>query len=73
MHTFQVDPKGGDRDCICGEDRYTTVHGWRNVERGIAEAIEHGHPQWSHVFAHGPCTLTTRTYPAASRNPETWR
>lgn len=33
----------------------------RDVKRLIAievarrEAIRHGHPQWSHLVAHGPC------------------
>jgi hypothetical protein len=23
---------------------------------GIEQAIEHGHPSWSHEYAYGPCT-----------------
>lgn len=26
------------------------------IEVARREAIKHGHPQWSHLFAHGPCT-----------------
>lgn len=33
------------------------------VERiriGRREAIEHGHPRWSHAVAHGPCTKASK-------------
>lgn len=26
------------------------------VDEGIRQAIRHGHPTWSHLIAHGPCT-----------------
>ena len=28
---------------------------WRFSD-GIEEAKEHGHPEWSHAMAYGPCT-----------------
>lgn len=28
----------------------------QRIEAGIQEAKKHGHPGWSHLFAHGPCT-----------------
>lgn len=27
------------------------------VQKGIVEAVEHGHPDWSHAMAYGPCSL----------------
>ena len=31
-------------------------HAAPGVIEGIAQADRHGHPNWSHVFAFGPCT-----------------
>ena len=27
----------------------------KRIADGIREAIAHGHPNWSHLFAYGPC------------------
>lgn len=31
------------------------------IAEGVAEAIAHGHPDWSHATAYGPCTIPTTT------------
>jgi hypothetical protein len=30
----------------------------RDYAAGIVQAYRHGHPQWSHAIAHGPCSRT---------------
>lgn len=62
----------GDNPAVCSgcswhaldhSDRFALgwVQGTRDhvrvIEAGIKQAVEHGHPQWSHAIAHGPCNL----------------
>lgn len=52
---------------MCSRDDDPTQHqpwrsGWtpEQIADSQAEAREHGHPNWSHAVAHGPCTKPSR-------------
>lgn len=39
----------------------------QQIDAAVAEAREHGHPQWSHAVAYGPCVKPTRFSPFVRR------
>lgn len=51
--------------CSKGDDPSWHSFEWSpsQIEEATAEAIEHGHPTWSHAVAFGPCVRFSRFSP----------